>query len=240
MKQLVATVAVLIAVVGAIAWVTSGSSSAQDGDTPPETTEPGEGSTNEPEDLSGSFESFLECLRDQGIDVPDVEEGDGRFGFHFDFNTEDVEGLKDAHEVCGDDSLFPFKHFQFGDEFPFDGEPFGDAPFRGRFGFSFEDFGFGGALDLDQLAECLSELGTFQNVDEVKAQLEQCLPAPGGLDPDNFESFFQDGGEFPFGGLGGFGFFDGPDGFGFEFDFDGEFGEPDSDLEDSALQGATV
>ena len=240
MKQLAATVAILIAVIAGISWATSRSSSAQEEETPTETTVPEEDAPAPSEDLRSSLDEFVDCLRDQGIEVPDFEEGEGSFGFHFDFDTEDFEGLQDAHDACGDDLVLPFKDFQFGEGLLFGDGPFGEFPFDGRFGDGFGSFGFGGAFDLDQLAECLSELGTFENVDEVKAQLEECLPASGGFDPDDFESFFQDRGEFPFEGRGGFGFFGGPEGFSFDFDFDGDFGFDNPDVEEPALEGASV
>lgn len=105
---------------------------------------------------------------------------------------------------------FPFElpddfPFEFPDDFPFDDElPEGFA-FGGPDHFGF-DFGFGlGPLDRDALAECLAELGSFENVDEVRGQLDECLPE------------FPERGEF--GGLKGFG----GRGFGGWFDFD--FGE---------------
>ena len=232
MKQLVVALAVLIAVVAGVSWATSRSSSAQEQDSPTEPTVPDEGA--EPlNDLS--LDEFVECLGDQGIEVPDVEQGEGRFGFHFDFDIEDLEALKDAYEACGD--AFPLGKGVL----PFGGRFFGGDEFPFEFGGPFTDFGLGGALDLGALAECLSELGTFENVDEVRAQLEECLPAP-----IDFESWLQengiDGRGFPFGGRDGFGFFDGPGHFGFDFDFDwdGESELDDPVLEDSPLEGAAA
>ena len=75
----------------------------------------------------------------------------------------------------------------------------------------------------------------------MRAQLEECLPAP-----IDFESWLQengiDGRGFPFGGREGFGFFDGPGHFGFEFDFDwdGEAELDDPVLENSPLEGAAA
>ena len=94
---------------------------------------------------------------------------------------------------------FPFDGDGLPEDFPFgelpDGFPFGDLsedfPFglfegprwdgelgqRFRFGGPGHGFGFGSQLlDRDELAGCLAELGTFENVDEVRAQLDECLP----------------------------------------------------------------
>jgi hypothetical protein len=250
MKQLVATLAVLIAVVAGISWATSRSSSAQEQEPPVETPAPDEDSPAPLEDLRNSLDEFAECLRDQGIEVPDSDQGEGRFGFHFEFDSEDLEALAEAHEACGDALPFgEFAHpfggrsfdpdgFSFGDDFPF-GDNF---PFGGRLGGGL--FGFGGALDVDELAECLSELGTFEDVDDVKAQLEQCLPAREDFQPPSgdFESWLEgfDGEEFSFGGRHGFGFFDGPWRFGFDFDFDGELDLKDPDGEGSTFEGAVA
>jgi hypothetical protein len=250
MKQLVAALAVLIAVVAGISWATSRSSSAQEQDPPVETPAPDEDSPALLEDLRNSLDEFAECLRDKGIEVPDFDQGEGRFGFQFD--SEDFEALTEAHEACGD--VFPFGEFAhpFGgrsfdpDGFSFrDAFPFGDDfPFGGRPGGDLFGFGFGGALDVDELAECLSELGTFEDVDDVKAQLEQCLPARGDFESrfEDFESWLDgfDGKEFSFGGRHGFGFFDGPWRFGFDFEFDGDLDLDDPGGEGSAFEGAVA
>ncbi len=239
MKQLVAALAVLIAVVAGISWATSRSSSAQEQDPPVETSAPDEDSPAPLEDLRNSLDEFAECLRDQGIEVPDFDQGEGRYGFHFEFDSEDLEALAEAHEACGDALPFgEFAHPFGGRSFDLDGFSFGDDfPFGGRLGSGLLGFGFGGALDVDELAECLSELGTFEDVDDVKAQLEQCLPARG-----DFESWLEgfDGEEFSFGGRHGFGFFDGPWRFGFDFDFDGALDLEDPDGEGSTFEGAVA
>ena len=242
MKQLVAALVVLVVVVGGLMWATSRSSSAQEQDSPPETTVPEEEATPTPEEFGARIDEFLNCLRDEGIEVPDVEQGAGRFGFHFNLDTDDLEALNSAHEACGDDifSARPFAgEFFSGDIFPFGDEvPFGGS-LHGGFG-----FGLGEALDVDQLAECLTELGTFENVDEVKAQLELCLPTPGDFGLGDIESWLQengiDGEGFPFEGRGGFGFFNEPGGFGFDFDFDGDFGFDNSDGAEPAVEGASA
>ena len=91
----------------------------------------------------------------------------------------------------------------------------------------------------------MTELGTFENVDEVKAQLELCLPTPGDFGLGDIESWLQengiDGEGFPFEGRGGFGFFGGPGGFDFDFDFDfdGDFGSDNPD-DEPAVEGASA
>ena len=250
MKQLVATLAVLIAVVAGISWATSRSSSAQEQDPPAETPAPEDDSPAPLEGLRNSLDDFAECLRDQGIEVPDFDQGEGRFGFHFEFDSEDLEALAEAHEACGDALPFgEFAHPFGGRSFDPDGFSFGDDfslgdnfPFGGRLGGDL--FGFGGALDVDELAECLSQLGTFEDVDEVKAQLEQCLPAYGDFGPrfGDFESWPEefDVEEFSFGDRHGFGFFDGPWQFGFDFEFDGELDLDDPGGEGSTFEGAVA
>lgn len=243
MKQLVAALAVLVAVVAGLMWATSRSSSAQEQESPTGATVPEEDLTIPLDDLGNAIKEFIECLRDQGIEVPDLDRGEGRFGFHLDFDTEDLEALTDAREECGD-ALFlgegglPFDLKPFHLEgLPFgDGLLFGDRPFGGELG---GNFMFGGARDLDVLAECLSVLGTFENVDEVKAQLEECLAAFG-----DFEPWLPgiDGQEFPFGGRRGFGSFQGPGQFRFDFDldFDGEFNLREPGVEDPGFEGAAA
>ncbi len=258
MKQVVAGLTILVVVVAGISWATLRSSSAQEQDPPTETTVR-QGDGGGLEDFDFSFDQFVECLRDQGVDPPTFEESEGRFGFHFEFGTDDLEGLKEAHEACSE--LLPFERdglpfrgeFFDRDDFPFGGHHHGflfrdEFPFGGRFGGSF-GLGLGG-LDLDELAECLAELGTFENVDQVRAQLDECLPAPPDFESgiEELEEWLQeqglDGEGFPFGE--GFRFFEGPGpfGFDFDFDFDGEFDfdfheSPDLDEQDS-LEGAAA
>jgi hypothetical protein len=237
MKQLVAALAVLIAVVAGISWASSRSSSAQEQDPPVETPAPDEDSPAPLEDLRNSLDEFAECLRDQGMEVPELDQGERRFGFHFEFDSEDLEALAEAHEACGDALPFgEFAHPFGGRSFDLDGFSFGDDfHFGGRLGGGLFGFGVGGALDVDELAECLSELGTFEDVDDVKAQLEQCLPAHGDFESrsGDFESWLErfDGEEFSFGG---------PWRFGFDFDFDGELDLEDPDGEGSTFEGAVA
>jgi hypothetical protein len=153
-----------------------------------------------------------ECLTEQGIEVPD----DVDPGFLFDLQEEDIEGLAEALEACGLPGLgngfsfggelpegFPFR---FPDGFPFDGELPHGFPFGGD-GFSFH---FGAPpLDLDELATCLADLGSFDSVDQVRDQLEACLPAStgfGGLEGFEDHHHGRGGFGFPFGGHGPFGF----------------------------------
>jgi len=154
------------------------------------------------------------CLTEEGIEIPeDLDPG-------FLFELEDIEGLAEALETCGLQS--------FGDGFSFDGELPEGFPFGGEFPEVFPfgdegfDFHFGGpALDLDELATCLADLGSFDSVDQVRQQLETCLPAP-----------------IEFGDLGGFNDHHGRGGFGFPFGGHGPFG---SDLDDDApdLEGTS-
>jgi len=233
MKQLVAAVATLALVVSGVVLATSMTSSAQEnGDDTATTT------TTLPDadvrgffdfrfdgDLPPEFEELNSCLAEQGIEIPE----DADRSFHFELR--DTEGLAEALEACGLPG--PGNGFLFDGElpegFPFDGElpegfTFGGGlhrfPFDGELpeGFTFggpgEGFGFGfGAelLDREALAGCLAELGSFENADEVRAQLDECLP------------------EHPMGGE--FGISKGPGGRGFGgwFDFD---------LEDVTPEGA--
>ena len=133
------------------------------------------------------------CLTEQGIEIPE----DLDPGFLFELEEEDIEGLAEALEACGLPS--------FVDGFSFDGElpegfPFGDEGFEFHFG--------GPAFDLDALATCLADLGSFDSVDQVREQLETCLPAPIEFgDPGGFNDHHGRGGfGFPFGGHGPFGF----------------------------------
>ena len=141
MKQLVAAVAVLIAVVAGISWATSRTSSAQEQDTPPEITVPEDEAPATPDEFEAAIDEFLSCLRDQGIEVPDVEQGEGRFGFHFDLDEEDFDALADAKDACGESLPLPLEGFEFGDKIPFgDGFPFSDEfPFGGKLGGGFLD-----------------------------------------------------------------------------------------------------
>ncbi len=241
MKQLVAAVFTLSAIVAGIVLATSLSSSAQeDGGTGDTTTttvadEPG---------YSGRFgfrfggefppeiDELLACLSDQGLDVPEDPDG----SFMFDLRRGDIDGLAAALEACGLPSLgdrfldrLPFggdlpEGFPFGDELP-EGFPFGDEfPEGPSFGDEFpEGFPFGGkgfgfhfrdpGLDLDELAGCLAELESFDSVDQVRGKLDECLPKPAEWDELDPDDF--DG--FHFRRHHGFPF-GGPFGFGFEFD----------------------
>jgi hypothetical protein len=164
------------------------------------------------------------CLTEQGIEIPDD------LDHMFELRGGDIDGLAEALEACGVAA--------FGDRFPFDGELLEGFPFGGdRFGFRFggelpdgfpfgEDglgFRFGGPpLDLDELAACLTDLGSFDSVDQVRDKLEECLPGPTG-----------------FGGLEGFEGIPGHgrNGFGFHFDGRGHFGfdlDPAPELEGSS------
>ncbi|NNL96952.1 MAG: hypothetical protein HKO63_01985 [Acidimicrobiia bacterium] len=162
-------------------------------------------------DLPPALADLEACLTEQGIEIP--EELDR--GSLFDLTEEGIEGLTEALETCGVAA--------FGDEFSFDGEHFKGFPFGGELpdGFPFEGelpegFPFGGegfsfhfgapALDLDELATCLADLGSFDSVDQVREQLEQCLPAAGGLgDLEGFDGHHRGHG-FSFGPHGPFGF----------------------------------
>ncbi len=226
MKQLVAAVFTLTAIVAGIVLATSLSSSAQEDGGPGDTT-----TTTVPDDseFSGRFgfhfggelppeiDDLLECLSTHGIAVPeDVDRS-----FMFDLRSEDIEGLAEALEDCGLPSFgdrfsggLPFdgefpegffedhfpEGFPFGGEFP-EGFPFGD----GGFGFDFR----GPGLDLDELAGCLAELGSFDSVDQVRGKLDECLPALADLDGSDLDRFGDRGRRghgFPFGGHGPFGF----------------------------------
>jgi len=155
------------------------------------------------------------CLTEQGIDIPE----DLDPGFLFDLKNE--EGLAEALAACGLEV--------FGDGFSFEGELPDGFPFGGELpeGFPFGDEGFnfhfgGPALDLDGLATCLADLGSFDSVDQVRKQLETCLPAAAG----------------EFGDLGGFNDHHGRGGFGFPFGGHGPFG---FDLDDTPdLEGTST
>ena len=144
---------------------------------------------------------FESCLTEQGIEIPD----DVDHRFMFELRGEDIEGLAEALEACG---LPGFTGgFDFGDMFP-DGFPF-DGELPDGFGFGDEGFHLGGpALDLDELASCLADLGSFDSVDQVRRQLEECLPdptlfgEPGGVDRHHGRG----GPGSPFDGHGPFGF----------------------------------
>ncbi|MGI9649459.1 MAG: hypothetical protein ACR2OI_13180 [Acidimicrobiia bacterium] len=231
MKHLVAAALTLTLIVAGILMATSLSSSAQEDGGVDETTT----TTVADSDFLDHFElrfdgdippevdEFLTCLEDEGVELPEEFDGSFRFGL----DTEDIEGLSEALEVCGLPGIGPGfgGQFQFSDEFP-EGFPFLDElpegfPFGEGFG---EGFGFGfrqHGVDRDELASCLAELGSFESVDEVRAQLDECLPAPPDLeDLEGFAPFGRgkhgDGG--PFGG----GFFH----FGFE--------APDAELDDTS------
>lgn len=228
MKHLVAATLTLTAIVAGILVATSLSSSAQeDGgvDSTTTTTVAAPGLIDHFEfrfggELPPEFDEFLSCLEGEGVVVP--EEFDG--SFMFDLRSENIEGLAEALEACGLPGIGPRfgEQFPFGEEFP-EGFPFLDElpegflfgeGFGEGFGFEFRQHG----IDRDELAACLSELGSFDSVDEVRSKLDECLPAP--LDLEDLEGFapFGRGGRgdgAPFGG--GF--------FGFEFE------APDADLD---------
>ncbi|MBT8203376.1 MAG: hypothetical protein KJO87_08740, partial [Acidimicrobiia bacterium] len=135
-------------------------------------------------ELPDEIADFLACLEEQGFPAPE--------GGEFEFDSRDIP---EALAACE----FPFRSrpfggefdgpgfdgFPFGEEFEFDGTPFGrfgdGFPFEG---FPFDEapgdgFGFGfSRLDRDELAACLAELGSFDSVDEVRSQLDECLPEP--------------------------------------------------------------
>ncbi|MDH3606488.1 MAG: hypothetical protein OER12_05790 [Acidimicrobiia bacterium] len=185
-----------------------------------------------PEDADRPFhfelrgtEGLAEALEACGLPGPGngfLFDGELPEGFPFDGE------LPEGFPFGGGLHRFPFDG-ELPEGFPFDGElpegfTFGGGfhgfPFDGEFpeGFTFggpsEGFGFGfGAelLDRDALAGCLAELGSFENVDEVRAQLDECLP------------------DHPMGGEFGFSKRPGGRGFGGWFDFD---------LEDVAPEGA--
>jgi hypothetical protein len=146
------------------------------------------------------------CLTEEGIEIPE----DLDRGFLFELDEEDIEGLAEALEACGLPSFVD--GFAFDGEFP-EGFPFGGEGFEFHFG--------GPALDLDELATCLADLGSFDSVDQVREQLETCLPTP-----------------IEFGDLGGFHDHHGRGGFGFPFGGHGPFG---FDLDDDApdLEGTS-
>lgn len=212
MKKLAAAALTLALVVAGVVLVTSLDSSAQENgdDTTPSTTIPNGG-------LDGFFDfrfdgqlppeidELRDCLLEHGIELSDEIEHGLRF------ELRGTDGLSETLEACGFPGLDrPFRFGPFGGEgfsfevpdgFPFGGElpedfPFGDElpedfPFGSeRFPFGRHGFGFGIApLDRDSLAACLAELGSFENVDEVRAQLDECLPAPSGFD-GGFGSWF--------------------------------------------------
>ncbi len=222
MKHLIAAVATLTAIVAGILVATSLSSSAQeDGDsddTPTTTTVPGDadhgvfGFHFDGEFLEGDLppelDELLTCLAGEGIEVPEAGDRPSRF------ELRGIEGLPEALEACGLPEFrgaFPFggefgENFRFGGEFPEDFS-FG-KPYSGE-GFDF-DFRFGRDLfDRDELATCLADLGSFDSVEEVRAQLDICLPELPDLDELDLEGFdgFLGRGR---GGLGGW--------FGFDFE----------------------
>lgn len=230
MKHLITATLVLIAIVVGVLVTTSGSSSAQeegtDGTTTTTVLEPGFPDRFE-FDFSGElppeFDEFLSCLEGEGIEIPDELDG----SFLFDLRHDDIEDLTEALENCELPGLgfhlgqgfpfggdlpedFPFldelpEGFSFGDELP-EGFSFGKGfPFGDGFGFEFREH----RLDRDELASCLAELGSFESVDEVRAQLDACLPEPPDFeDLEGFVPFGRGkGGEgVPFGGFFGFGF----------------------------------
>ena len=233
MKQLVAAVVTLTAIVAGIVLATSLSSSAQEdggsGDTTTTTENQGDQSESRfgfrfDGDLSPPIEEFLSCLRDQGIDVP----ADADRSSMFDLRSEDYDGLAEAIEACG----LPGLSGRFGESFPFGGKlpelfPFHgefpeDFPFHGEFR---EGFPFGGegfrfhlgprGMDRDELASCLAELGSFESADQVREKLDECLPPPlefGDLDLEGFPHRDRGSHGFPFRGHGFFHFdLDGPD-----------------------------
>ena len=230
MKHLIAATLILATIVAGVLVTTSRRSSAQEDGTDPTTT------TTVPEsgaigrfqfgfagELPPEFDEFLSCLESEGIDIPDELDG----SFMFDLHHQDLEGLGEALETCGlpgPRERFG-QHFPFGDELPEDFPFLDELPEGFRFGdelpegFPFRE-GFGGGfglefrhhrIDRDELASCLAELGNFESVDEVRAQLDECLPElPDFEDLEGFGPFGggKRGEGFPFGG----GFF----GFGFE------------------------
>jgi hypothetical protein len=211
MKQLVAAVVTLTAIVAGIVLATSLSSSAQedDGGTSDSTTTiPAEDLERSDRfgfrfdgDLPPEADEFLSCLREQGIEVPE----DADKAFMFDLHSEEFEGLAAAIETCG----LPGLRGRFADHFPFHGEFPEGFPFPGE-GFEFHMGPMG--VDRDELAGCLAALGSFDSVSQVREKLDECLPAPFEFgDLDGFEGFrgHRGHGGFPFGGHG---FFD--------FDFD--------------------
>jgi hypothetical protein len=238
MKQLVAAVFTLTAIVAGIVLATSLSSSAQEdggtGDTTATTlaedSDRGDGfgfGFRFDGDVPPEIDEFLNCLRDRDIEVPE----DADRSFMFDLRSEDFAGLAEAVEECGLPGLggrfadrFPFNG-EFPEGFPFDGEFPEGFPFDGEFpeGFPFdgdlpEGFPFDGerfefhigpmGVDRDELARCLAELGSFDSVDQVREQLDECLPTPLEFgDLDGFEGFPGQGRHgFPFGGHGFFDF----------------------------------
>jgi hypothetical protein len=220
-KHLITATLVLIAIVVGVLVTTSRSSSAQeDGTTTTTTTVPEPGFPDRFEfgfsgELPPEFDEFLSCLEGEGIDIPDELDG----SFMFDLRHEDIEGLSEALENCE----LPGFGLHFGEGFPFDGDFPEDFPFLGELpeGFPFgegfaegfgDGFGFGlreHRVDRDELASCLAELGSFESVDEVRAQLDECLPEP--PDFESLEGFApfgrgKGGNGSPFGGFFSFGF----------------------------------
>lgn len=238
MKQLVAAVVTVVAVVAGLVLAVSLTSSAQEdgpagevttttvedvqdnspGDDDSQQDDLDEGDEREPfagrfsfrfgGEVPAELQERLDCLAELGIEVP--EPGDGRFGF--DLTDEDLPDIREALETCGFGS--------FGLD-RFDGEiPFPDAlrglP-RGHFGFGF------GEEARDELAACLAELGSFESTDAVREKLDECLPEPPTFEAlegelDELREWFE-GREF---GDGFFGFRHGP-GELFDFDFDFDF-----------------
>ena len=216
MKQLVAAALTLTAIVAGIVLATSLSSSAQedgDGDTTTTTLAEDLGRSDGfgfgfhfDGDLPPEIDELLNCLRDQGIEVPDGADK----SFMFDLQSEDFDGLAEAIEACG----LPGLPRRFGHRFPFGGEFPEGFPFGGELP---EGFPFGGefhsgpmGVDRDELASCLAELGSFTSVDQVREKLDECLPAPLEFgDLHGFEGFRGHG--FPFHGHGFFDFDETPE-----------------------------
>ena len=171
MKQAIAGVGLLAAIVVGFVLVTSLGSPAQEPAPSDETT-----TTTVPEDRDRSFrgrfglgfggdlseevDDFLACLEEHGIAVPDQSDR----GFFFDLRSEDFDGLAEALEECGLPGM-PFRDgfpegFPFLDELP-EGFPFGGElpegfldelpkgfPFGERFGDGLpEGFPFGGRFE---------------------------------------------------------------------------------------------
>lgn len=196
MRKIFGGLSVLAAVVATFVLVTSFGSPAQE-----ETQEPADSTTTStvadhddgsrgtlefdfgPDGLSEAIDDFLTCLENEGIAVP----GETERGFRFEFGPGD-EALPEALEQCGlpgrpffdelpDRPQFGegFFGFGFGEGFP-DGLPFGERFFEEFDGMRFPGPRWHGPIDRDALAECLAELGSFDSVEAVREQLDECLP----------------------------------------------------------------
>lgn len=196
MKQVAAAALTLAAIVAGVVLATSLSSSAQEEDS---TTTTLDGATPDGRfgfrfdgELPPPLADILDCLQDEGIEIP--EDADG--AFFFELGGDAADGLADAMTACGLAGIGrPFggdlpDGFPFGDRFPFHDELPEGFPFGEGFDFEFHH----GGLDREALAACLAELGSFEDVDAVGDKLDECLPGH----PEGLHGWHGPG--FPFGG----------------------------------------